>query len=173
MTRLLIWGAGQHGRVVAELAELCGHEVAGFVDRTPSGPKVCGEDEARAGFASGTLPFGAERFVPAIGDCRVRLELATRYADRLAPPLVHPRAWVSPSATLGAGTVVLPMASVQTLAKIGMAVIVHGGVVVDHDAVIEDGVYLAPGAVICGGGIVSRGTLLPAGTVVGKGERFG
>lgn len=159
--------------MVAELAELCGHQVAGFVDRTPSGQNVCSEDDAHRGFASGELPFAAERFVPAIGDCRVRLELATRYADLLAAPLVHPRAWVSPSATLGAGTVVLPMGSVQTLAKVGVAVIVHGGVVVDHDAVIEDGVYLAPGAVVCGGGIVTRGTLLPAGSVVGKGERFG
>ncbi|HET7040988.1 MAG TPA: hypothetical protein VFI13_03170 [Gemmatimonadales bacterium] len=85
---------------------------------------------------------------------------------------MHPRAWVSPSATLGAGTVVLPMAAVQTVAKVGRGVIVHGGVIVDHDAVIEDGVYMAPGAVVCGGGQVGRGALLPAGGVVAKGATW-
>src|SRR5512132_3126164 len=32
---LLIWGAGQHGRVVAEVARLIGHTVVGFVDVDP------------------------------------------------------------------------------------------------------------------------------------------
>lgn len=173
MTALLVWGAGQHGRVVAELAELCGHQVAGFVDRTPRDARTIDEAKARSALAAGRLPLGADAVVPAIGDNGVRLALLSACAQWLAPPLVHPRAWVAPSARLGAGTVVLPMAAVQTGARVGQGVIVHGGVIVDHDAVIEDGVYLGPGVVVSGGAIVIRGTTLPAGSVVGKGERVG
>lgn len=171
--KLLIWGAGQHGRVVAELAELCGHSVAGFVDRAPKDARTIGQAEARRALAAGKLPLGAEAVALAIGDNAVRLGLLAECARWIAPPLVHSCAWVSPSATLGAGTVVLPMAVVQTLARVGQGVIVHGGVIVDHDAVIEDGAYLAPGSVICGSGVVARGALLPARMAVGKCERFG
>ena len=172
MTRLLIWGAGQHGQVVAELAELCGHEVKGFVDREPSGARSIPEDDARRSLRAGEVPFSADRLVLAIGDNQVRLALMDEYAAVLAPALIHPRAWVSPSALIGPGTVVLPAAVIQTRAQVGRSVIVHVGAIVDHDAVIEDGAYLSPGSIVCGAGSVARGVQLGAGMVVGKFERF-
>ena len=41
--RLLILGAGAHGRAVADLAAECGWSVVGFTDRAP-GPGVLGGD---------------------------------------------------------------------------------------------------------------------------------
>src|SRR5690606_20927692 len=35
--RVLVWGAGGHGRVVAETVEASGHAFAGFIDRDPAG----------------------------------------------------------------------------------------------------------------------------------------
>ncbi|HEX9421403.1 MAG TPA: hypothetical protein VGA81_20260, partial [Methylomirabilota bacterium] len=48
--RLLILGAGGHGRAVADLAAECGFTVAGFTDRAP-GPDVVGGDDAVAALA--------------------------------------------------------------------------------------------------------------------------
>src|SRR6267142_2127804 len=48
--RLLILGAGAHGRAVADLAAECGWTVAGFTDRKP-GPGVLGGDENLAALA--------------------------------------------------------------------------------------------------------------------------
>ena len=172
MTRLLIWGAGQHGRVVAELAALCGHEVAGFVDRSPASAGVLSEDEARRSLGAGRIPFGAEGLVLALGDNAVRLALTEEWREVLVAPLIHPASWVSPSAALGAGTVVLPGAVIQSSARVGRSVIVHVGAIVDHDAVIEDGAYLAPGSIVCGAGAVRRGAWLGPGKVVAKSERF-
>jgi hypothetical protein len=165
MSRLLIWGAGQHGRVVGELVVACGHEVAGFVDRSPRNDTTVSEDAVRLGRE---LPFGATGLVPAIGANDVRLALLAEFAGRIAPALIHPRAFVAPSAKVGAGTVVLPMAVVSSNAVIGAGVILHPGVVVDHDALIEDGVYLAPGVIVAGSSVVKRGQTLPVGTALSK-----
>lgn len=170
--RVLVWGAGQHGRVVGELAELLGQTVVGFIDRTPRDDRTLAEADVRDALARGTLPSGAEWIIPAIGDNGVRMEVVEWCGDFLAPALVHPAAWVSPSAVLGAGTVVLPRALVQTLAEVGRGVIVHVGAIVDHDVRVGDGVYLAQGSVLCGAATVEARCSVPPGTVVPKGGRF-
>ena len=43
--RLLILGAGGHGRAVADLAAACDWTVAGFTDRPGADPRVLGGDE--------------------------------------------------------------------------------------------------------------------------------
>lgn len=170
---LLIWGAGQHGRVVAELVEACGHRVAGFVDRMPRIAGVLTESAAAEQLREGRTPLGADGIIPAVGANDVRLALLERFRDRIAGAMVHPTAFIAPSATVGVGTVVLPRAVVQTGTRIGRGVILHPGAVVDHDAVIEDGVYLGPGAVVSSGAVVRRGQLLLAGAVVAKGAVVG
>ncbi|HYO44872.1 MAG TPA: hypothetical protein VES19_16865 [Candidatus Limnocylindrales bacterium] len=65
--------------------------------------------------------------------------------------VVHPAAWVSPSATLGPGAVVLAHAVVNTGAVIGAHAIVNSGAIVEHDVVVGDHAHIAPGAAIGGG----------------------
>jgi hypothetical protein len=172
VTRLLVWGAGQHGKVVAELAELLGHTVVGAIDRTPKDDRTLAEGEVRAALARGELPLAAEWIVPAIGDNAARMEVVELCGDFLAPALVHPAAWVSPSARLGAGTVVLPRALVQTGAEVGRGVIVHVGCLVDHHVRVGDGAYLAQGSIVCGAATVAERAQLPPGRVVPKGGHF-
>ncbi|MBQ9572900.1 MAG: hypothetical protein IJR22_05870 [Acidaminococcaceae bacterium] len=65
--------------------------------------------------------------------------------------LVHPTAYVSPSATVGAGTVVEPKAVINTNSQIGQGCIISVGTVVDHDCVIGDFCHINAG-VVCGAG---------------------
>jgi UDP-N-acetylbacillosamine N-acetyltransferase len=146
--------------------------VVGFIDRTPRDDRTMAEAAVREALARGALPAGAEWLVPAIGDNSARMEVVDLAGPFLAPTLVHPAAWVSPSAVLGAGTVVLPNALVQTGAEVGRGVIVHVGAIVDHHGRVGDGVYLAQGSIICGAGTVDARSSVPPGTIVQKGERY-
>ena len=68
------------------------------------------------------------------------------------------------AAKLGIGTMVLPMAVVNTGVTVGNGCIINIGALIDHDTVIEDGVHLAPGA------IVKAENRIPAGIKLNSGE---
>ena len=54
------------------------------------------------------------------------------------PVLIHPRAYVAPSATLGRGTFVGAMATVSTGARIGQQVMVAPAALVSHHVEVGD-----------------------------------
>lgn len=175
--RILIWGAGGHGKVVADLVRAAGGTVAGYADRDPAkhgvvaepggGRVVISETDLLALLdAGGVLPCGATAVVLGLGDNGARLRAATHLGPRLAPALVHPAATVSPSATLGAGTVVFAGAVVNAAATVGSAVVINTGAIVEHDCVVGDGAHIAPGSVLTGGVHVGRSALVGARAVV-------
>jgi len=77
--------------------------------------------------------------------------------------LIHPDAWVSPSAHIGRGSIVMAGAVIQANVQIGAHCIINTGASVDHDCVIEDFVHVAPGVNLCGGVHVGEGCLLAVG----------
>lgn len=103
-----------------------------------------------------------------LGNNALRLELLQKLglAGYQTPFFVHPLAVVSPSAHLGAGTVVLPFAFVGAGVSTGAGCIVNTGAIVDHDATLGDGVHAAPGAIIKAGAVVAALTKVDSGTIV-------
>jgi sugar O-acyltransferase (sialic acid O-acetyltransferase NeuD family) len=181
---ILIWGAGGHGRVVAEIARASGCHVLGFVDADvgkrdciidATGARVVlGEVELRACLrGEAELPRGVQAIVPAVGDNRIRFDQAHRLGALLAPPLIHPSAVISPSATVQPGTVIAPLAVLNAGARVGRGVIVNTLSVVGHDCVIEDGAQIGSGAVLTGGVRVGERAFVAAGSIVLPGVRVG
>ena len=105
-------------------------------------------------------------FVLAMGDNNLRQALATRYKTLSFVTLVHPSAYLSPSSSLGEGTVVLPHALVQAHAVIGNYVILNNGVIIEHDVTIEDYTHIGSGCVIGSHATVRQVKTLDYGTVV-------
>jgi sugar O-acyltransferase (sialic acid O-acetyltransferase NeuD family) len=180
--RLLIWGAGGHGKVVADVARAAGFEVVGFVDadRTklgnvvePGGAAVT-MDEASLFESLGSSARRFDALAIAIGNNRARLQACTRLGGRVElPVLVHPSAVISPSAALGEATVVMPQAVVNPAARVGMAVIVNTAAIVEHDCVVGDGAHLSPNATLAGGVEVGALSWIGAGATVIQQVRVG
>jgi sugar O-acyltransferase (sialic acid O-acetyltransferase NeuD family) len=173
MTSLYILGAGGHGAVVAEVASACGLPIAGF----------CDDDPARAGTrvldwpvlgGCECVPAGAT-VVLAVGHNGVRAHLLAlaRAQGWDLPVLVHPSAVISPSASLAAGTVVMPLVVVNARTQIGPGVILNTACSVDHDCHLAEAVHIAPGGRLAGSIEVGARTLIGVGASVRPGIVIG
>lgn len=147
----VIYGAGGHANVLADIVRMNGDGMLGFFD------------DKTGGYNAATAP--SAKLIIGIGNNAVREMIAGKVNHEFGV-LIHARATVAAGVPVGAGTVILANAVVQVNAKIGQHVIINAGVVVDHDAIIEDYVHIAPQAYIGGGAIVKKGALIGAGAVV-------
>lgn len=82
------------------------------------------------------------------------------------PPIIHPKAWVSPSATLAEGVFVGAGAVIQAGAKIGKAALINSNATVEHHGDIGAGAHIGPGAVLAGLAKVGEKSMIGAGAVV-------
>ncbi len=168
-----VFGAGGHAKVVLSTLRAAGYSVEGLFDDDlrKRGTEVLGVPVlGSVAEAQGTAPGQA---VIAIGDNRTRRRLATDSVGWEWVTVVHPRAYVDPSAVLGPGTVVFAGAVVQPEAQIGAHVIVNTGATVDHDCQVDDYVHLGPGVRLGGAVCVEEGALVGIGTAVIPGARIG
>lgn len=155
MKRLLIIGAGEHGRVVEEVAEACGFQTDFLDDHNPKAVGRLTELELFQDY---------DNYFIALGDNCMRRNISLQ-VNKLTT-LIHPKAYVSPSASIGVGTVVLPGAVVNSRSKIGKCCILSIGVLVDHDVIIEDYCHINTGAIVRAGKEVKSLMKIDAGTIV-------
>lgn len=175
--RLLIWGAGGHAKVVADVARASGWEIEAFLDDDPSkqGQLFYGAPvRAPQTLTPNPTPGGREEpeaccsvFV-AIGNNAARERCLGQLvaSGRQIPILIDPSARVSPTAVLEPGTVVMAGAVVQADTNIGLGGIVNTGASVDHDCRLGSCVHMAPGARLTGQVEVGDRTLIGTGAVV-------
>ena len=160
LPKLLLWGAGAHGRVIHDLAWACGYRGVAFVDDAPAAEFVCGSPVLRP---NDERMRDYTHFIVTIGDNRVRaccFEAALRRGLEAAL-LIHPSAVVSSSAVVGLGTMALPLVVVGAGASVGENCILNTGCMVEHDSKVWDHVHISPGAII--GGEVTVETFAHAG----------
>jgi sugar O-acyltransferase (sialic acid O-acetyltransferase NeuD family) len=147
---LVVYGAGGHGKVVADILLAAGEAVAGFLD----------DGEAPGTIVLGLPVLGGAswlRETPArvalgVGDNAQRARVADVCVAAGAPLVaaVHPRAVVAPSATLGDGAVVMALAVVNPDASIGRGAIINTAAVIEHDCVIDEFAHVSPNATMAG-----------------------
>lgn len=131
---LLILGAGQYGFVAKETAQAMGcFDRIDFLDDNNSIALGMMADYKRF------LPEYDSAFV-AIGNPEVRMLWLERLeqAGFALSVLIHPRAYVSPSAKLGKGTIAEPMAMVNAGAVVENGCLLCAGCVVNHNAHVMD-----------------------------------
>jgi sugar O-acyltransferase (sialic acid O-acetyltransferase NeuD family) len=168
-TELIVFGAGGHGKVVADIACQCGWPLAGFVDDQAT----CIAGNPRVSILGNrswlyNVPRDRCRVALGVGDNYARKAIANSLISEgfeLAT-LISPYAVVSPSARIGAGTVIMPGAIVNAMAVVGNGVIVNTGSVIEHDAKIGNYVHLSPNSTLGGGVEVGEFTHIGLGVSV-------
>ena len=173
---IVVVGAGGHAKVVIECLRHSGWTVVGCTDSDTS-PRQCAGADVLGG--DDMLPRlradGVAHAFCALGGNRLR--------DRVGaildghgfdqPAVVGPGANLSPSAMVGAGTILMPGASVNVESRIGPLVIINTNASVDHDALIGRAAHIGPGAALAGEVTVGDRAFVATGSAVVPRMRIG
>jgi len=145
---LLIVGAGGHGRVVAEAACIQGKWTRiAFLDDNKNLEIVAGWPVLDSLGQAEHYLTQYPQLIVAIGNNKLRVQLINRFLEMgfQIPSIIHPTAFVSKTASIEPGCVILAQSALNTGAKIGLGCIINTGATIDHDCVLGRGVHLSPG----------------------------
>lgn len=169
MQRIVILGAGGHGREVLDIVHAVNEvaptfEFLGFLDDN----LTSGDHRAEVlGAVSDLEGLDADYFVGiASPEIRRKIDVLAQSWGRRAASAIHPDATVGTDVRLGPGVVLAAGVRITTNVTVGRQV--HCNVIssISHDCVVEDYVTITPGAHLSGGVTVREGAYLGTGSVV-------
>ncbi|MDV5067654.1 acetyltransferase [Bacillus sp. W1] len=166
--KLLIIGAGGHGKVIADIAlKMNKWEYIAFLDDSENVKISMGIEII--GKSTGVLKYikDYDIFV-GIGNNTIREKIQEQleFQGASIPVLIHPHAVIGKQVFLEAGTVVMAGAIINCCTKIGKGCIINTASTIDHDNVIEDYVHVSPGVNLAGTVSIGRNTWLGIGSVI-------
>jgi sugar O-acyltransferase (sialic acid O-acetyltransferase NeuD family) len=118
---------------------------------------------------------GRVSYLAAVSDevWRLRIQEACEAAGWTAQTVIHPTAVISPSATLGAGVFIGPLAVISTTAHVGDHSIVHIHASVGHDCTVGKFCSILPGARLSGNVQLGDRVLVGSNAFIGAGLSVG
>ena len=152
MTAIL--GAGPHGREIAEVARVLGHDLF-FYDDDPDVPSL-----GPIGLAAG------QSWVAGAAWPSVRRKILEQADQALAVTLIHPAATTGDGSLLGSGAVVAAGAHLGINVTVGAHTHVGMGATISRDCRIGSCVTLCPNSAIAGGVVVEDDVFIGIGAVV-------
>ena len=164
MNRLMIIGAGGHGKVVADNALQNGYTNICFIDDGVTGeclgfPIIGGSAEIAK------QNDGETDFIVGIGNSAIRKRIVEEHPVTWIK-LIHPSAQIATNVSIGKGTVVMAGAVINVCAQVGEHCIINSNAIVEHDNVIQDFVNISPGAKLGGGVRIGELTNVGIGATV-------
>lgn len=179
MHDIVIIGAGGFGRELHEMLWDCFHpdqyRFKGFLANNPrelEGHAIQAPILARP---HEYQPLPEDRFLLAIGNMEARRKTVDALAQRGAQflTLIHPRAHVAKTATIGSGAVIYPFTAVMNNATIGQMAHLSIYASVGHDASVGRFSLLAPYATLNGFSVVEDEVYLSTHSTVAPERRVG
>ena len=165
--KLLIIGAGGHGKVVKEIAESMMENQVVVYDTVDFLDDNAVESVGKIKDLKRLMILYDEVFC-GIGNNQIRKELIEK-AEKSGyqiPVLIHPTAYISPSAMIEKGTEVEPKAIINANSVIKKGSIISVGAIIDHDVCVEEYVHVNAGAICKAGSVINSLEKLEAGQVV-------
>lgn len=150
--KVVIFGAGGHGKVILDILLESRINVAGFIDDNPAshGTKILGYP------VLGGWPYLVKNkklgLVVGIGNNKIRRKIFEKAVRERITVVnaVHPKAVVSRFTKLGEGVVIMAGAVINPGAVLENGVVVNTGASVDHDCHLEEFSHIWPGANLAG-----------------------
>ena len=155
MRKIVIYGAGGHGKVIADIVEKSHGTILAFVD----------DDESRWNKSLLGYPIWGgmdyllqsrdrETFavIIGIGDNHIRERIQQILARKNFHfgTAIHPSAQLGKEVTVGEGTVVMANGIINSAARVGRHCIVNTAAIVGHDCIVGDFVHVSAGAILGG-----------------------
>ena len=177
--RIFIVGAGGFGREVLHWARDAwphfGDRLAGFLS---ADERILGGFDCDLRIISSPdayCPEAGDKVLLAIGVPYTRRKVAESLLARGAEflTLIHPTAIVSPTATIGEGTIICPYAIASDACHLGRFVIMNYHSSLGHDASAGDFAVLSPYATLGGNAHIDDDVFLGMHASVGPGRRVG
>lgn len=161
MGKLLILGAGQHGRVVKEIAELGGQfeEIAFLDDKSPLAIGKLEEYlKYKEEYQSAHVAFG---------NAKLRREWIKKLMEAgfELPVIAHPTAIISESAQIGPAVVMGAYTVVNRESVVGCGTILAVGAKVDHNVSIGKYCHMDCGAIVECNAVVPNTVKVEAGGI--------
>lgn len=171
---IIVYGGGGHGKALIDLIRyLDRYTVIGIVDDgIPVGTEIMEVSVlGGAGILKELEKAGvhlAANAVGGIGNIAPRLGVFENLTNAgfSCPTLVHPIAFVEPSAVLSDGVQVMPHAYVGSEVHVGFGAIINTGAIVSHDCILGDFSNLSPGAILAGEVTIGEATLVGMGVTI-------
>ena len=164
-----LYGASGHAKVIIEIIEKAGGKVLGLYDDDPL--KV---DLLNYNISNDKSIFSKRniKWIISIGDNLIRKKVAENnylfYETAVDIDVI-----LSSRIQIGAGSVIMPGATINSSTRIGQHSIINTNASIDHDCEISDFVHVSPNATLCGGVSIGEGTHIGAGVVVIPGIKIG
>jgi sugar O-acyltransferase (sialic acid O-acetyltransferase NeuD family) len=178
--KLILIGAGGHARSCIDVIEQEGkYEIVGLVGLSQEvGSKQFGYEVLNTDSGLGEL---AKRFPFALvvlgqihsPDLRIRLYEKSIAAGFILPSIIAPSAYVSPHAKIGAGTIVMQGAILNTGVVVGDNCIINSRALLEHDSRVSDHCHISTGANINGDTFIGTGSFIGSGAVIKEGVSVG
>lgn len=178
---MIILGGGGHAGVLAELLGEQGAVIAGIsLPRRDEGCVASLHGQKR--FTDAELPENVASsdilLVNGVGSVTVNSIRKKIYQHFKSlgfnfASVIHPRALISGSASLGEGVQVMAGAVVQSGCAIQANCLLNTSCTLDHDCRVEKHVHLASGATVCGGVMIGENSHVGAGATIIQGIRLG
>lgn len=156
LPRVLLWGGKSQARILAEMLHESGAgEAAIIFDNTleavpfPTGARFIRDVEVLRGELGSVSHYvvciGAEH-----GYARCRTAECLERLGLAPVTLIHERAFIEPTATVGRGCHVMPCAVVHKFTEIGEHSVINTNATIDHECVLGRGVHVMGSAAVTG-----------------------
>ena len=172
-TKLYIYGAGAHGKVLADIAEQLGMRIAGAFDKNLLRKTLLDQYTVHMGL--GDMHFDQnDRFVIGILNNEYRKRIAEEdLAGKRFASIEDKTVSLSRYAEVDPGTVLLAYAVVATDVQLGAHCIVGMHAAIEADAVVENYVHIDSGVRIGSEVLVGEGTHIGSGAIIMPGVTIG
>lgn len=169
--KLYIFGASDYGKEIKSLVAKTNCKLEALFDDLPKRDKlglipVYNSNEI-------IKPSSDVALIIAIENNQTRKNISLRFSEYNFFSCIDKSAYISPTATVGIGTVVMLRAIINADAKIGNHVIINTAAIIEHDCIIDDFVHISPNVTLSGNISIGSGSHLGSGAIVVPGVKIG